>query len=481
LTKFRNINDKVFLDSLPRGGERRGNRINWGKSIGCIVKFIYDDIKGEVKIIKYEKDTEYLWIKYLDKEPFRIARSSFQNCCFGKMMGIVTNEFKIEIGTNYKDEKRDLIILDKEYKKGNKEWDVKWYKYRCNKCGWNEGWMKESGLINGNGCACCCPTPRITVEGINDINTTAPWMTKFFQGGYDEAKLYTKGSGNKIQPICPDCGRIKEAFTKISDIYCSHSMGCKYCGDGVSYPEKFMANVLEQVKIKFETQYIPDWIKPRKYDFYFEKDNIKYIIETDGEFHTRDNYMNGQTAKKSKEIDDYKDLKAKENGIKVIRIDCVTSALAYIRRKILDSKINNLFNLSEIDWNKCEEYALSSLVKIACDYKNKKNDIATTEIAKIMKLSVVTIRRYLKKGVKLGWCKYDPKEVQRQNGLKSGKKSSKSIEIFKEGKSLGIFESMIELEKQSIGLFGVKLSTSETSRVANGIIEQCKGYTFAYI
>ena len=34
---------EVFLDELPK----RGKYINWKESIGCKVKFIYDDIEDE--------------------------------------------------------------------------------------------------------------------------------------------------------------------------------------------------------------------------------------------------------------------------------------------------------------------------------------------------------------------------------------------------------------------------------------------------
>ena len=39
-------------------------------------------------------------------------------------------------------------------------------------------------------------------------------MVKYFQGGIDEARRYTYNSRQKIYPICPDCGRVKD-----KDIY----------------------------------------------------------------------------------------------------------------------------------------------------------------------------------------------------------------------------------------------------------------------
>ena len=51
---------KVFLDDLPK----IGNKINWEKSVGYIVNFIYDNINGTVVISDYfkseSKKSQYL-------------------------------------------------------------------------------------------------------------------------------------------------------------------------------------------------------------------------------------------------------------------------------------------------------------------------------------------------------------------------------------------------------------------------------------
>lgn len=49
---------KVFLENLPRWekGEGKGKigTINWSKSIGSKVRFVYEDIEGEVEIVGYD-------------------------------------------------------------------------------------------------------------------------------------------------------------------------------------------------------------------------------------------------------------------------------------------------------------------------------------------------------------------------------------------------------------------------------------------
>ena len=295
--------------------------------------------------------------------------------------------------------------------------------------------------------------------------------------------MYSKGSKHKIYPICPDCGRIKSTMMEISTICKYKSIGCS-CGDGISYPEKFMHQLLEQLTIKFIYQYKPKWckyelnnkIKTGRYDFYFELNEQQYIVEMDGGFHNIDNRMNGQTKEESKLIDNYKDRLANKNNILMIRIDCKESDLEYIKDKILHSKLNDLVDLSKINWLKCEEFALSNLVKKACEYKRDNPDLTTVQIGKIMNMCKVSIRKYLKKGNLLGWCEY-ASEIEFENK----KINSKSVEIFKNDKSLGIFQSCSELSKKSERLFNTKIDSRRISDVCNNKIKQYKGFTFKYI
>jgi len=118
-------------------------------------------------------------------------------------------------------------------------------------------------------------------------------------------------------------------------------------------------------------------------------------------------------------MNDYKDLKAKKNGIKVIRIDCRESDLEFIKGNILSSELYNLFDLSNINWLKCHAWACTSFVKIACElWRNRIKN--TLEIAGILKVNKTTVATYLKQGAELGWCDYDIKKESKKfsNGLR---------------------------------------------------------------
>ena len=472
----KNYRQEIFLESLPKWGEKgcgKDGTINWVESIGFKVNGIYDDINFEIEIINYNSKTKILKIRYNDKE-FNIKTDSFKKCKLGKMMGKITSDFKYEIGTEFKDNKRDIIITDREYRKeenidnqGRKSIaNRKWYKYTCNVCGWTEGWIIE-GSLKTSGCRCCAN--QIPVLGINTIWDTDKWMIPYI--GEEIAKTHTHRSDKEVLYTYIEDGKIiSKNIMKISYIYSKHLFNNYYSyKDGISMPNKTMFNMLEQLNVEFMTEYSPSWIGLKRYDFFIPLLNI--IIEMDGAWHTKDNNKSGQSAEKSKETDDYKDEQARLHGIEMIRIDCdynsMDTRFKYIQNNLLNNKkLNKLFDLNKIDWNKCHEYGLSNLVKVACDYKNNNKELTTTEIGKLMKTSQPTVISWLKDGSEVGWCNYYP---------------TKQIEIFKDRISLGVFESARKLEENSVEKFGVKLNKKSIFGACASENSEYKGYTFSYI
>jgi len=270
--------------------------------------------------------------------------------------------------------------------------------HKCQKCGY-EWCAKPNNILSGFGCPACCG--HITILGKNDLWTTNPNVAKLLLNT-DDGYLYSKCSDIKVDWVYPDCGSVikKRMISNIT----RQGLRCDKCSDGISVPNKIALNILDQLQINFETEYCPDWIKPRRYDFYFRNNEKEYILEMDGDFHTTDNKMSGQSADKSKQIDNYKDKVAREHGVEVIRIECKKSDLEYIKEKILHSKLALLFNLSNIDWTICFEKSFKSNVITAIDLWNQK--YVSSEIADILHLSTNTICSYLNKGNKLGLCEY---------------------------------------------------------------------------
>ena len=420
---------KVFIEILPKRGKKC---ISWINSVGYKVHFIYNDIEDDLEIIDY-CNKEIIKIKY-QNNCTKIGSNKLKCCHLGDITGKVTKNFKVKIGQTFKDNKRDLTIINREHRKDNKNSNLKYYKYHCNKCG-NEDWIEESSLlISKCGCnRCCIGGSNKKVDKTNCLATTHPELMKYLVNKEDGYK-YSYGSGKKILCKCPDCGFEKEMIISNLTSKYKNEFTCPKCGDGTSYPEKIMFNLLKQLNIK---NIIPQyskintfWCDRYRYDFYFKYNNEKYIIETNGEQHYKDNKFK-KSVNEQINIDNIKKELAIKNGIKAenyIVIDCRYSKVEYIKNNILKSRLNDIFDLDNINWIEIDKQSQKSLVKEICDYWHLHNDInneglSTGDILKKFDCKKCSIIKYLKLGTKFGWCNYNPKEEM----IKSGKRSSKIL------------------------------------------------------
>ena len=393
----------------------RGKGINWKELIklNIGISFKYKEFTGEIHIINYLKN-KYLLVKYLDFEPFVILQRNLLQCRLGGLLQVINYKYIYSIGDIVKGKYSDIQILELFRKENKFGMNLKWYKYKCLSCKF-EHEILETALLNGTGCPVCAG--KKVLIGVNDIYTTDYWMVKYFQGGENEAKLYTSGSGKKIYPLCPDCGNIRNTPIPINILKRTKSIACK-CSDGLSYPEKFMIALLNQLELKYEYRKTFDWSNNKIYDFYISFLNC--IIETHGDQHYKNSFHTihkGRTLEKEQENDEYKENIARGNGISnYIIIDCRKSELEYIKNNILNSKLNKLFDLSNIDWNNCELYALKNIVKEVCNIKKLNPNFTSGDIAKITNLCIQTIIKYLKLGNKYKWCIYDIKQERSKIG-----------------------------------------------------------------
>ena len=266
--------------------------------------------------------------------------------------------------------------------------------------------MLPGNILKNRKCPLCAK--NIVVHGYNDLLTVRPDLETYI---LDNNEVYNLGVGSKkkIKVRCPLCGH---ATTITVSQLASMGFSCQKCSDGISYPNKFSRALLEQLPVEnIDYEWSPDWIKPYRYDNYFEYNGIKYILEMDGKFHYENNGMNNMTAEEQRAIDDMKDEMAIKHNVKMIRIDCQKSEANYIKEKILCSELSSIFDLSNIDWDLCNREALNSLVKQVCDlYKDGYRNI---DIENKLKISKNTVTKYLKLGNELGWCKYTPKQYKK--------------------------------------------------------------------
>ena len=243
----------------------------------------------------------------------------------------------------------------------------------------------------------------------------------------NNAYEYSYGSNKIVSWLCPDCNKIFEKpFCEID----RNGFSCPFCSKWKSYPNNFMSSILQQLKIDFIPEYSPDWIKPRKFDFYFMLNNQEYIIEMDGAFHYIERQKSQMTLDEVLSIDKYKQDLAIEHGIKVIRIDCnyygIYQRKDYITENIKKSEINSILDLSTVNYDEADIFALQPSYKRVCEmWDSGVHDL--NEIANQFKVDYTTVLRCLKYGEELGICNYSfsieqekRKEQVRQLGFSMG-------------------------------------------------------------
>lgn len=304
---------------------------------------------------------------------------------------------------------------------------------------------------------------------VDYIKFKKPELEKYFVDKNDMLK-YKCFSMIKIDLVCDKCGTIKKGTVLHLS---TNGICCKKCGDGVSYPEKFMRSILEQNDINYEQQFKfkIDGIK-KFWDFVLQESKI--IIEMDGGYHFGVGAY-GRTSDDIQENDKLKDQWAADNGYTVYRIDSQQSNMKYLKDNIINT-IGNVLDISKTDYIKAGTEAESSLMIKVCEYKKNNPNSFTKEIANEFKIHESTAANYMKAGKELGLCDYDAKEETKRQYSKI----SHSIEVYKDGILVGESSSTEKCANTSLEVYGIKFSATQIRNVLKGVYQQHKGYTFKY-
>lgn len=449
---------KIKIDKLPH----KGRFLDWHSMTGIKVFFSTPNCSEDYFIIDSIEDNE-INTKHKIYTDYYGHKATIEQCSFMKsQIGVVIG--KREIGFKY--DIGDIVdnriqILERTKKKMGIN-VYKRYKYKCKTCG-NVDWTTESVLVSCKTICNVCQGFKVLI-GFNDIPSTNPWMVKYFQGGYDEAKKYTCNCSRKINFKCPDCGRIKNNKISINQLYQLKSIGCS-CSDRRSYPNKFMYKMLEQMNIQFIDEYSPEWIKPKRYDFYIPSKNL--IIEMDGGLgHGNSVYANStKTKEKTIDIDKYKDNKAKEHGIFVIRIDASKSESDFLYKNIADANVFLNEELININIKECDSFATKNLLKYVCEEYEKLKPINSHQLADKLNFPQSTIHNYLTKGKKLSLCSYEGSKYKNI----SDKIKVKVTSFDKDMKLVKTYESIGDAAKD-VGVFqsGISACIRGTQKTSGG-------------
>ena len=325
----------------------------------------------------------------------------------GKMFSIDEKEFLYRFNkTGHPDE---LEILGK-YERSDKEIQVK-----CKKDPRHLFKIKPYFLIQGCHCPYC--TGR-RVNETNSLNSLRPDLTLFLKNKSDGDRV-TLSSDEILDVKCPNCGYEKKTQTKT---LVRGGFSCPICGDGISFPNKFIRNMLTMLGVDFVPEWSPEWAGRRRYDVMFMYNNQPVIVEMDGSFHQRESPY--KTLEKNQKSDKEKEELAKKNGCKLIRINCDQSHGKAIFNNILKSELAEMFDLRNFDRIECEIRSVKSLLVQVCKYYNEHPTATTKEMASLFQIGTPVILKYLRKGKELGICTVPVKEKQKQ------RKSIKVIQTF---------------------------------------------------
>ena len=342
--------------------------------------------------------------------------------------------------------------------------------HKCKKCG-NIIMKEPISVLQGSGCPIC--KGRIAGQAPEYKNSIWASEYKDYFSNYmteEQMKTTLPFSNVKISVKCPECGKIK----KISPSNLMHGLCCS-CGDGISYPNKFMYKLLEQLNIKYIPEYSPEWSVGKLYDIYIPFLNT--IIENNGMQHYKDGCFGGKLDDVESN-DKYKECLALENGIKhYCIIDCRYSDKEWIKDSVLKSSLPKLLDFKEddINWSLCDKFASSNIMNEVVKLFN--NGLNATQIGKELKINRKTVRTHLKKAASFGMCNYDPQKEQAR------KYNNRKITI----NSYGIFP--IYCEEKNVVCFTLKQMSElcgglDKRNIHACVINKCKscgGMHFYYL
>lgn len=396
------IGEKYDVDKITKGNRKDeyileifgGIMIGYPKNIYDRLT-VYEDIlnamedNGEVLLNTYIKDG-CIWVQYRCPDGF-IKDTNLKGYKKISMSRINLYETARQRGhkiLSYYRDTRSYILVDFG-------------------CGHPANKVNANSYVSGNvGCPIC--SNKKIIPRYNDAYSVAPTLHQYFGTPEDLVGL-SVSDRMKRDFKCPKCGSIKA--DTISNVY-YFGFHCPVCDNNISYPERLIINILNNLGISYKTHVYFDWCKfpynqyERQgiYDVVIE--DLKLIIEMDGGFHQRDS-IGGIPQKDVKYFDDMKDVLAKEHGYNIVRIDCFYNhkdhRLDYIKGNIIQG-LGHIFDLSRIDWNKMDSLAMESGLIYICNLWNKGYGIK--QICDVTKMCSSSVREYLVIGDSQNLCEY---------------------------------------------------------------------------
>lgn len=261
-------------------------------------------------------------------------------------------------------------------------------------------------ILDGKaGCPYC--SHRKVFVGETDMWTTNPELASMLKNPDDGYRYFATG-GQKVDWICPCCGlELNKTINNVN----MYGLACPRCSDGISFSEKFVYELFNQLDCDFIHDRTTDWSNGKRYDFYIPLMNL--IVETNGVQHYSSSFVrihsetrNARTLDEELANDEYKKQLALSNGIEhYIVLDCSKSDSDYIKASILDSELSVLFDLSNVDWHKCFNATNTSNVVLCANLWNDGMK-STQDISDYTGIHISSVISNLKKAAKSGLCDF---------------------------------------------------------------------------
>ena len=177
-----------------------------------------------------------------------------------------------EIGDTFETRHGKMTVVDSLRIQGKNGVLRKYYMLRCEKGHQypvGESYLKAGRLVTCKKCNHPTIAERDPEFAKWFVDSSIPW----------EKSPYTH---LKADFYCPECGKIVKG-KNINNVYQRRRVQCPYCGDGISYPERYIHALLTQMQIPFVRQYTVKFQENGrkthyKYDFYDQERNT--FIET---------------------------------------------------------------------------------------------------------------------------------------------------------------------------------------------------------
>lgn len=273
--------------------------------------------------------------------------------------------------------------------------------YKCKVCGFR-GRIRADHYMHGTGCSAC--NGKSVLIGFNDVATTDPDVARFIYPAEDSHK-YTRKSAKHVGVMCDVCGYKRDI--KVCQLT-QDGFNCPICGDGISYPNRFMHALLINLGVDCVPEYRAPWSGLYRYDFFLPQHNS--IIEMHGMQHYIKRSSFSSTLKEIRERDSKKRELALGNGVQYyFEIPAKRSNAACLMDSI---KSSGVFEKLQVDTTNLSlsEVALTSSNSVSrkCLYEWQSGESSTSEIAEKLGVSSNTVRSYLKAFASMGLCDYDP-------------------------------------------------------------------------